>query len=507
VSEPAGSRSGGADVSVKGLTWRPARRRAPVLRDLDLHIPAGQRVLVAGPSGAGKSTLLRALAGQLLTATEGDLAGEVLVDGRPVARARRRPGLLFQDPRTGIVADTVGRDVAFGLENLAVPPAGIWGRVAAALDAAGFPYPPEHPTSALSGGESQRLALAGSLALGGGVLLLDEPVSMLDPAASQWVVDAVRHHAASTGSTTVIVDHHLERWMSLVDRLLVLDSDGGVVADGEPGRVLAEQRDALLTEGVWVPDAPLPQPLDVPAELTAPHSPGPADLVEAREVTLKLTNRLTRRREPPTLALSGVDAMLRSGRVLAATGPSGAGKSSLVAVLAGLKRPTSGTVVSAAELATRHGREPFRWRSRDLAARLAWAPQLPEQGMVTSSVLDEVLATPRGCGHDERLARRRAGGLLDLLGLSVLAAASPYHLSGGEQRRLMVAAALAAGPSGLLLDEPTVGQDRSTWAAMVGVLQAARAAGTAVAVATHDTDAVAVLADDELALDHGVVLR
>jgi energy-coupling factor transport system ATP-binding protein len=186
------------------------------------------------------------------------------------------------------------------------------------------------------------------------------------------------------------------------------------------------------------------------------------------------------------------------------TGPSGAGKSSLVALLGGLRKPTSGRVLASTSLAARSGREPHRWSSRELAARFGWVPQTPEQGIVATTVLDEVLASARACGRDPRFSAVRAEGLLDLLGLGALRGASPYHLSGGEQRRLMLAAAIAAGPSVLLSDEPTVGQDRHTWAAVVGTFVAARSAGAGVAVATHDARAAAVLGDDHVELDHGV---
>lgn len=496
---------GGAEVSARGLTWRPARRRTPVLNELDLHIPSGQRVLLTGPSGAGKSTLLRALAGLLLTAADGDLTGEVLVDGKPVGQTPDRPALLLQDPLAGIVAETVGRDVAFGLENIGVPPAEIWPRVRTALSATGFPYEQGHPTSALSGGESQRLALASSLVLGSRVLLLDEPTSMLDPAAGATVRGALRRHVDAWRPTTVIVEHDLQPWLELVERVLVLGKDGRLIADGEPGHVLARQGEWLAGQGVWVPGLPTPDLLAVDSDLVSPWSTTPgAELVRAEEVSLDLSHRLAGRGAPRRRALCGVNASLDAGRVLAVTGPSGAGKSSLISILAGLRRPTSGSVMSAPALGTRRGRQPARWRSRDLAARLAWMPQSPEQGVVSRTVYDEVLAASRACGRDAGRAAMRAEGLIEALGLGSLVNASPYHLSGGEQRRLMVAAALTNGPFAVLLDEPTVGQDRSTWAAVLGAVAAARGAGMGVGIASHDGLAVDVLADDRLRLIEGV---
>lgn len=476
-----------------------------MLNGLDLHIPPGQRVLVTGPSGSGKSTLLRAIAGLLMTAAHGELSGQATLDGVPVEQSAHRPGLVLQDPSAGIVAETVGRDIAFGLENLAVPREEIWARLRAVLSESAFPYPERHPTAALSGGETQRLALAGSLVLGSRVVLLDEPTSMLDPAAATAVHQAVRRMVEHRGSTLVVVEHRLEPWLDLVDRLVVLGHDGAIVADGDPKLVLRGEAESLARLGVWLPGQTPPALLELPGELVGPWTPPPDVVVRAEQVWLERTHALIRRSGPPTQALKGVDAAVVAGRALAVTGPSGAGKSSLVSLLAGVEAPTRGLVRSATELATRRGRSPHRWRSRDLAARLAWVPQSPEHGIVARTVRDEVTVAASACGREPGRARRRADAILEALGLAELAGASPYHLSGGEQRRLMVAAALTGGPYGLLLDEPTVGQDRVTWAAVIGALAAARSAGSAVAVATHDSRAVDVLADSVVTLDQGVV--
>jgi energy-coupling factor transport system ATP-binding protein len=222
-------------------------------------------------------------------------------------------------------------------------------------------------------------------------------------------------------------------------------------------------------------------------------------------VHVSYRSSLVRRSAEPTTALAGVDAELVSGEVLAVSGRSGSGKSTLVSVLAGLQKPTRGEVLGADDLATTRGAAPWRWRSRDLAARLSWVPQTPEVGIVTGTVWDEVMASARAVGVEEGVAHARAERLLEALGLGHLTAASPYHLSGGEQRRLMVAAAVTHGPSGLLLDEPTVGQDRGTWAAVTGVIAAARRAGSAVALASHDAEAVSALADRTVHLEQGLV--
>lgn len=496
-------RNGGAELTVDRLTWRPVRRRTPVLTDVTLHVPAGQRVLLAGPSGAGKSTLLRAMAGVLRSAASGDLEGSVTVGGHLVTGRPGRVGLLQQDPTANAVAETAGRDVAFGLENRGLPRAEIWPRVDRALRAAGFPFSSCRPSAALSGGEAQRLALAGALVLDAEVLLLDEPTSMLDPPAADAVRSAIRAQVDRVGATTVVVSHRLSPWLGFADRLIVLGEHGTVVADGPPATVLAEQAEGLLAQGVWVPAAGAPTPARLPDDLVGPWRGRSGELVGAVGVEVRLRAGLARRQA--TVALRGVDAKIVAGRALALTGRSGAGKSTLLAVLAGLLRPTAGSCLAASALATRRGREPWRWSSRDLAARLAWVPQLPEHGVVARTVRDEVEAAGRACRRDPARLAERVEGLLDAVGLGRLAAASPYHLSGGEQRRLMVAAALAHGPSAILLDEPTVGQDRGTWAAVAGLAASARQAGSGVVIATHDEDAVKALADDVLELDRGTV--
>lgn len=471
---------------------------------------AGERVLLAGPSGSGKSTLLRALAGLLETADVGDLSGSVRVGGAPPQHRPGQVGLLLQDPTAAVVADRVGRDVAFGLENTGVPRASMSERVDRALAAARFPYGPERRTRTLSGGESQRLALAGALALDPRVLLLDEPTSMLDGVNADAVRRSVLDVARERGTTLVVVEHRLEPWVDHVDRVVVLDRDGRVAADGPPHAVLRAESAGLAEAGVWVPGLEDPAPLALDPVLVSPAvSPVEGPWVRARRVTVRHRSPFTRALGVggSSTALEGVDAELRPGASLLLGGPSGAGKSTLLEVLAGLRRPDEGSARVHPEAADDGVGDLWRLPSSRLAPLLSWVPQHSEHGMVRPTVLEELLLTSRGTGAPARAAEERARALLEVLDLGGLEHVSSHHLSGGEQRRLVLAAALVHGPRGLLLDEPTVGQDRRTWAAVVGVAAAARSAGIAVGVATHDERAVAALAAGphvRLGLEHGV---
>ncbi|NRQ48778.1 ABC transporter ATP-binding protein [Aeromicrobium stalagmiti] len=468
------------EVRLRGFTWRPLGRRLPVVSGLDLTIGPGERVLLAGPSGAGKSTVLHALVGALGTTLSGELSGEVVVGGRV--------GLVPQQPGDSVVAERIGRDVAFGPENVGLDRDEIWRRVDRSLEAVGLRQGRDHPTAALSGGELQRLSLAGVLALEPDVVLLDEPTSMLDEDHAASVREAVARNVADSGATLVVVEHHLGPWLDLVDRVVVLDADGQVVADVDPVTFARDHTTPLGDLGVWMPGLPAPQPLAMDPELVRPERVLPELSAVDLDVVLRARSL---RGTIETRALHGVDARIRPGQVTALTGPSGAGKSTLLAAFGGLLGPTTGRI---------EGVEPplRRRRSAALAADVGWVPQVPEHGFVAGTVREEVAVTAGRIGREVDV-----DALLAHLGLDALAGAHPYRLSGGEQRRLSLLTAVAHRPGLLLLDEPTVGQDRRTWAAVAGLATAAASAGAVVATSTHDRDLVA-LADEVVALEAGV---
>jgi len=472
-----------AAVEARGWGWRFASRLKWAVTDASFRIEPGERVLLLGASGAGKSTMLQALAGVLGGDDEGETRGELTIDGAPADRVAGRAGLVLQDPDSQAILARVGDDVAFGAENLGVPRDEIWRRVREALDAVGLDVPLERSTSALSGGQKQRLALAGVLAMRPGLILLDEPTANLDPEGVREVRDAVARVAERTGATLVVVEHRIEVWLPLVDRVIVLGAGGGdevdgdpeggtgVLADGTPDEVLGTHGARLAAGGVWVPGIPPRYP--APPVLSA----GPA-LLEARDLSV---GRVRGSSVAGPLRLS-----VRAGEVLGVTGPNGAGKSTLALTLAGLLAPVAGTVESSRDLADGLQRDPLRWSSRALLTRIGTVFQDPEHQLLATTVRGELEIGPRSLGLPEHEIAHRVDELLARLRLTALAEANPYTLSGGEKRRLTVAATLATRPRVIVLDEPTFGQDAVTWAELVAIIAGLRDEGAAVVVVTHD---------------------
>ena len=475
---------GGASVRARGWSWRHAGRIRPAVSELDLDIRAGERILLLGASGAGKSTLLAGLAGVLGGDDEGDETGELDIDGRHPADQRGRVGLVLQDPDSQVILARVGDDVAFGCENLGVSRDEIWPRVAEALDAVGLDLPLDASTSALSGGQKQRLALAGALAMRPGLLLLDEPTANLDPAGVVEVRDAVARVAASTGATVVVVEHRVDVWLPVVDRVIVLAAGGGVLADGSPSDVLGAHAATLTEAGVWVPGV---EPDAPPRARTATGA------------TLLETSRLSVGRRGVSVT-SGIGLRVTAGRALAITGPNGAGKSTLALTLAGLLAPVAGEVRASSSLAREIGDRPIRWRSRDLLTRIGTVFQDPEHQFLAGTVRRELAVGPSALRLGSTEIDRRVDELLQRLRLDHLAEANPFTLSGGEKRRLSVATVLATQPSVLVLDEPTFGQDARTWRELVSLLARLLDEGSSIAVVTHDERFVRMLGDDVIAL-------
>jgi energy-coupling factor transporter ATP-binding protein EcfA2 len=434
------------------LTYRYPGATEPALREVTLRV-AGGLTLVAGPSGGGKSTLLRVFNGLVPHFHGGQVSGRANLAGSNIIETRTRDlarhvGFVFQDPELQTVYATVDREVAFGLENAAVPAADIPARVAEALNDAGVAHLAGRAMRTLSGGERQRVALASALAMRPQMVVLDEPTSQLDDEGAGLVLAAARR-VVSQGRTVIVSEHRLRALMAAADQLVTVDD----------GRV------SLTDPRGWR------EPRFSPA--AAARSSGGSEVVCISGAAAGFDGRRV---------LEGVELAVRSGEVVALMGPNGGGKTTLLRLIAGLLSPIAGTVE----------RRP---------GRIAYLPQNPAALLHRPTVRDEVRFTIERSGEQEKPET-----ILAELGLLDVAGRYPRDLSSGERQRAAVAAVLAGSPGLVLLDEPTRGMDARAAEALVRLATRLRERGAAVVIATHDSDLRAAVADRVLMVAGGRVL-
>jgi energy-coupling factor transport system ATP-binding protein len=455
---------------------------------VSFDLAPGACLVVAGPSGSGKSTLARAIAGLVPWAAPGRLDGDLRIDGRPVASTDpaalvARIGVVFQDPSSQLVMERTEDDVAFGLEGRGWLPPAMRARVPAALAEAGLAGFERRRTARLSGGEQQRLALAGAFAPHPGLLVLDEPTANLDPPGALAFAERLAAIRETRATTIVLVEHRADLAWPLADLVLALAADGTPLALGTPADLLARHRPALVAAGIWLPDEPAP-PLIAGRDGAGASTVTAPPAAEAREVDFAFERGI------PVLA--GLDLAIEPSARVALLGPNGSGKSTAARLLVGLLRPTRGTVRVA-------GRDPARIAPRELARLAGYVTQDPERSFLAGTVEADLLL---GLTPDERT---RAGDVAAALGLPLdtFGARNPFTLSGGEQRRLSLASQLVRRPGLLVLDEPTFGQDRRGYEGLLALVRARVEAGTAVVAATHDLRFAADLAGRVVRLEAG----
>lgn len=519
-------------LTAQGVRVRHDTSRRYTPQDITFEVHPGEVVLILGPSGSGKSTLALTLNGLIPHAVPAELDGSVKLAGletrdHPVGRLSEHVAMVFQDPDAQIVTGTLLDEVCFGPENQLLPPDVVLERAEVALRHVGLWERRGENPDRLSGGGRQRLAIACALAMGSPLLVLDEPTANLDAAGIDEVYSVLRELAAADARAIVLIEHNLDQVIDLVDRVIVLDRDGRLVADGPAHTLLRERAHELLELGVWLPVSTLAalrliesgiplQPLPLtPRELTealdrvdnlpppsgtglpsedrdpvgepAGSKPNPAaasspDLALPAITVHELSLRRGGKRSP--LVLEDVSLQIERGDFLAIVGTNGAGKTSLLQAIAGVLTPPRGQIDVL-------GLDPGRIDGRTLARHIGFVFQNPEHQFITHTVADELEHGLRVHGVPETERRERVNEILHRFGLTELRDHHPFLLSGGQKRRLSVGTALIAGAPLLALDEPTFGQDRERAAELLDILSALNRNGTTVIVVTHDLQLVA----------------
>lgn len=510
MSEQAYSVAAGAEVPVRldHVTLRYGDSLA--LDDVTLEVCRGERVCVLGANGSGKSTLASVICG-LLAPDEGDveLAGHAVCTGgvpdlAAYRDARRQLGLVFQNPDDQIVTSVVADDVAFGPENLGVPRAQIAARVARELRRVAMEKYAHADPSRLSGGQRQRVCIAGALAMEPAVLVLDEPSSLLD-VRGRAAIMRVMGRLAAAGATLVHVTHFMDEALA-ADRVIVMQH-GRMALEGTPDEVFASKNAQVIEAlGLEMPfEARLAAALRADAAdgkvaaVVGPSGEKPAASVPAAEPPAILARDLGFSYGPDAQALDGVSLEVPVRATTAIVGQTGSGKSTLLRLLCGLEAADAGSLtVCGINAATKRGR-------RQIRRAVGYVMQHPERQLFAQTVAEDVAFGPRNQGLSAAEVERRVAHALDLVGLADRRDASPFELSGGQQRLAAIAGVLAMEPELLVLDEPTAGLDPRGRARLRALMADLAAHGVTLLQVTHSMEDAA-RADHVVVLDQSHVL-
>ncbi|GBD09545.1 Putative HMP/thiamine import ATP-binding protein YkoD [Candidatus Thermoflexus japonica] len=470
-------------LEVHDLTFRYAARPRPAVQGITFSVEEGEMLLIAGPSGCGKSTLLRALNGLIPRSYRGELQGAIRIGGVdprtwPLARLSQQVGTLLQDPERQIVAADVLHDVAFGLENLGWPRARILERVDEVLHALGIAHLRDRPTFQLSGGEKQRVALAGVLAMAPRILLLDEPLASLDPQSAQDAL-ALFRQLHQEGHTVLLVEHRVEDAMKARPNRVLYLEEGRLAFDGDP-EAFFERVDPTAVKvpfPVWLRRWPAVRERGKPAVEIPPADPTAPSLVVFENVSFGYGDGPDVVRE--------VHAEIRRGDSLAILGPNGAGKTTLLKLAMGLLKPRRGRVWV--------GRKTTREQTvAEIAHIIGYVFQSPSQMLFAPTVWDEVAFGPRNLGQSPEQIETHVRWALELVGLLDQARSSPWALSFGQQKRVTIASVLSMRSRILVMDEPTAGQDYRAYMQLMDAIAEIAFGPTravdALVFITHDLD-------------------
>lgn len=480
-------------LAVDNLTFTYRIRETPAIQDLSFTMREGELLLVAGASGCGKTTLMRCVNGLIPRSYRGELTGGVRLFGEDarqmsMASLSQIVGTILQDPERQIVGSHVLNEVAFGLENLSVPRGEISQRVDEALDYLGILHLRERETFGLSGGEKQKVALAGVLAMRPRILLLDEPLASLDPASAQEAL-ALFRRLADEGVTIMLVEHRVEDALQIKpDAVLYMDEGKQVYyGDAEGLMQVVDYHKVKLPAPVVFERAKKAPP---PEFKLAVQPDGRQPLVVFQGVNFRYDKSLPQ-------VLHNVNFTIRKGDVVAVLGPNGAGKTTLVKHALGLLRPTEGDVVL-------EGKNTRDISVAQAAQTVGYVFQSPSQMLFAPTVEEELAFGPKNLRHDAEAIVKNVDWALDVVNMSEYRDSPPLALSFGQQKRISIAAVLAMRSRILMMDEPTAGQDYWNYNAfMDAILQ--MPGFDAIIFITHDLDLAVTYANRVVLVHDGSI--
>ncbi len=481
---------------VKDLSFRYNSRSVPAIRNIDLSLEPGQIMLLAGSSGCGKTTLMRCINGLIPHSYHGEMSGEILVHGQSVhgmglSQISTHVGTLLQDPERQILGTYVLNEVCFGLESQGMPREEMILRAEKALDRLHILHLKDKETFFTSGGEKQKVALAGVLAMEPDILLLDEPLASLDPASAREALLAFRE-LADEGLSIMIVEHRVEDVLAIHPEKVLYMDDGKIIYSGDtsglmeavdysriklPAEVIA-RRARGHSHPVYLPTVPKLDPQSQP-------------LISFQDVRFQY-------KEDMPEVLHGINLDVRAGEVIAILGHNGSGKTTTVKHALGLLKPTSGKVLL-------EGLDSKKSTVAAAARTIGYVFQSPTQMLFAASVREELAYGPQNLGFPQEQVQQNVDWAIETVHLEEELPTPPLALSFGQQKRVSIAAVLSMRSRVLMMDEPTAGQDYWNYLAFMDTILQTPGFDSIIFI-THDLDLALIYANRVVVLYGGEIV-
>jgi len=486
-----------APLVIEDLSFRYRDRQGAAIHNISFDAKPGEILLIAGASGCGKTTLIRCINGLIPRSYKGEMSGRITVLGEEVkdwhlSRISQKIGTVLQDPERQILGTKVLNEVAFGLENLGMPRAEIYERVQAALDILEISHLSDRDTFTLSGGEKQKVALAGVVAMQPSILLLDEPLASLDPASAWDSLNTIRL-LANQGMTVLMVEHRVEDVLRIQPERVMFMSDGEIRYLGNLSglsKVVNYREVKLPAEDIVERAKEDPAPVKLKL-LPSASDPGPGTdaLVKFEDVAFGYDEHEV---------LHGINLEIRRGDIIAVLGPNAAGKTTFVKHAIGLLKPKSGRVFV-------NGQDTRQLSVAEIARTLGYVFQSPSHMLFAPTVREELSFGPQNLKHSREEIEQEVKDALRIVNLSDKEQDPPLALSFGQQKRVSIAAILAMRSRILVMDEPTAGQDYQNYMNfMDSILQLP--GFEAVLFITHDVDLAVIFANRVLIINDGQLI-
>lgn len=512
-------------ISFKNFTFKYDSQAFPTLKNINLDINKGEKILIAGPSGSGKSTIGRCLNGLIPNIDTGDIEGECLVDGKNIQNTNLfdlsfTTSTILQDTDSQFIGLTVGEDIAFALENDCKPQNKIRQTVHRWADELNISHLLKQSPQNLSGGQKQIVALAGVLIDESPILLFDEPLANLDPASGVKTMALIDQIQKELNATVIIIEHRVEEVMrQSLDRIILIN-DGEIVADKKPNDLLHENRledigvrsplylKALEKANINIANIPdltsvaaLPDEPEIGHQLQdwANHSILEGEKKETTPL-LELKGVGHRYNKLQVNPLHDVTATINKGDFVSIVGQNGAGKTTLCRIICGFISNEGRVLFNGDDLAS--------LSIKERSEKIGYVMQDPNQMISQKMIFDEVALGLRLRNYNEEAIKEKVYHALKICGLY------PYRnwpisaLSFGQKKRVTIAAILVLEPDLLILDEPTAGQDWKTYTEIMSFLNQLNEQGKTIMIITHDmylmmeyTNRSLAFADGELIAD------